>query len=230
MRLSGMFITILVLAGLIIPSEAANITGTIWAKGPRPIIKRIATSRDPACSGDVFPEVFVIGDAGELANVLVHVKEGVPNKVYPPPKQPVVVNQVGCRYTPHVFAAMVGQPVVFMTSDPTLHTVDVHARINPKFAVTMPHHYRGGAKIFEKEELMIPVMCSVHPWMLAFGNILSHPYFFVSEPNGRYLIRDLPVGEYTLEAWHEKLGRQSRRVTINDPREFLTVNFTFLMR
>lgn len=210
--------------------EAATITGTIWARGPKPALRPIATSADAHCRGEVYPEVYIIGEHGELANVLVHLKSGVPNKKYPPPSKPIVLNQVGCRYVPHVFAGMIGQQVVFMTSDPTLHTVDFHAKKNPKFAVSMPQHYRGGAKTFDQEEFMIPIMCSVHPWMLAFGNILRHPFFFVSEPNGRYLIRDVPVGTYTIEAWHEKLGRITKDVEIQHTDEFQTIDFTYILK
>lgn len=161
---------------------------------------------------------------------MVFIKSGLPDKEFSIPDKPVVLNQIGCRFKPHVFAAMVGQQVIFMTSDPTLHTVDFHAKKNKKFAVSMPKHYRGGAKVFDKEEFMIPIMCSVHPWMLAFGNILRHPYFFVSEPNGRYLIENLPAGDYVLEARHEKLGTLTRKVSVTNAQEFKTVDFTFFVK
>lgn len=209
---------------------AANITGTIKFQGVQPKFRALATSADPACPGSVYPEVLVLGSNNELANVLVYISKGVPPGKYYPPDKPVVLNQVGCRFDPHVFAAMVGQQVVFLTSDQTLHTVDFHGKKNRKFAVEMPKWYKGGTKVFNKEEFMVPIMCSVHPWMLAFANILSHPYFFVSEKNGRFLIRELPPGEYTIEAWHEKLGRQQKTITIQTNDQLKVIDFNFAAR
>ena len=77
---------------------------------------------------------------------------------------------------------------------------------------------------------MFPLMCSLHPWMLAFGNILPHPYFFVTEGRGRYLINDLPPGTYELEAWHEKLGKKSQTIIITPDQQFATVDFEYRVR
>lgn len=212
------------------PSFAAKVTGTVKAFGVTASTKPMANSTDKACPGAVYQDFVVLGENNGLANVLVYVKSGLPRRNYPPLTRPVVVNQVGCRYEPHIFAAMIGQPVVFRSEDATLHTVDVYSKNNGQYGITIPAGFKGGAKRFEKEEYMFPLMCSLHPWMLAFGNILPHPYFFVSEGQGRYLIDDLQAGTYEIEAWHEKLGKRSKMVTITPEQQVVTVDFQYQVR
>jgi plastocyanin len=212
------------------PAWAAKIAGTVKAFGAAPSMRPMANSTDRACPGAVYPDFFELGDNNGLANVLVYVKSGLSQRSYAVSNKPVVVDQVGCRYKPHVFAAMIGQPVVFRSQDQTTHTVDVHSQNNGSYGITIPANFPGGAKRFEKEEYMFPLMCSLHPWMLAFGNILPHPYFFVTEGQGRYLINDLPPGTYELEAWHEKLGKKSQAVTIAPDQQLATVDFEYRVR
>ena len=61
---------------------------------------------------------------------------------------------------------------------------------------------------------MIPFKCNVHPWMKAYVGVLSHPFFAVTGDDGSFTLKGLPPGDYTLEAWHEKLGTQEIKVTV----------------
>jgi hypothetical protein len=62
--------------------------------------------------------------------------------------------------------------------------------------------------------------------MSAFCGVLSHPFFAVTAADGTYTIKDLPAGTYTIEAWHEKLGTQTRQVTVG-AQESKPAAFTF---
>jgi hypothetical protein len=75
-------------------------------------------------------------------------------------------------------------------------------------------------------EVMITFKCDVHGWMNAYGGVLSHPYFAVTKDGGTFELKNLPAGTYTIEAWHEKLGVQTQRVTIGE-RESKDITFTF---
>jgi hypothetical protein len=81
-------------------------------------------------------------------------------------------------------------------------------------------------KRLDKPEVMVPVRCDLHPWMTSYIGVLPHPYYTVSGEDGRFSIRNLPPGRYTLEAWHETLGTQTRDVTVA-PRQTVTVGFDF---
>jgi hypothetical protein len=81
-------------------------------------------------------------------------------------------------------------------------------------------------KSFDKPEVWIPVGCDVHPWMRAYVAVVPHPFFAVTGEDGSFEIRGLPAGEYEIEAVHEKLERQSQKVTVKDG-EAATLTLTF---
>ena len=72
----------------------------------------------------------------------------------------------------------------------------------------------------------MPVKCDVHPWMHAYIGVVNHPFFVVSAGGGKFNLRDVPPGTYTVDAVHEKLGTQSQTVTIG-AKENKEITFTF---
>ena len=157
-------------------------------------------------------EEYVVKD-GKVANVYVYVKDGLGNKFYVAPTTPAVLDQKGCRYVPHVIGAMVGQPVEFRNSRPH----DAQHAMQPTIAgnrrSTSPSHQRRHPRhVFAKPELMIPVRCNNHPWMEAFLNIASNPFFAVTGEEGHFAIHGLPPGTYTLVADAGKAGPQPASV------------------
>jgi uncharacterized protein (DUF2141 family) len=62
---------------------------------------------------------------------------------------------------------------------------------------------------------MIPVQCNQHPWMKMYINVMEHPFFAVTGDDGTFQIKNLPPGEYTLVALHEKFGEQIMQVTVS---------------
>jgi hypothetical protein len=62
--------------------------------------------------------------------------------------------------------------------------------------------------------------------MNAYVGVLDHPYYAVTKDDGKFELKDLPAGTYTIEAWHEKFGTQTASVTIAE-KESKPVNFTF---
>lgn len=67
---------------------------------------------------------------------------------------------------------------------------------------------------------------TIHPWMKAYLGVFEHPYFALSGADGRFTLKDLPPGEYTIEAWHERFGTRSQKITVG-AKETKTVEFTF---
>ena len=215
-----------------LPGES-TVAGRITLSGTAPAARVIRTSAsDPLCkteSGDLKSEVVVVGANNELQNVFVYVKDGLGDRTFQAPKTPVVLDQVGCQYRPHVFGVQVGQPVEIINSDPTVHNVHAVAKANDEFNFSQVIKGQKNVRTFDKPEIMVPFKCEVHGWMLSYGGVLPHPFFAVSTTNGSFEIKGLPQGSYTIEAWHEQLGTQTQKVTV-DGKAPATVDFAFVVK
>ena len=204
---------------LVMPAAfAGSITGTITYDDKVPNLPKVNMNADPACaakhSGPVASDVLVLGDGNAMANVFVQVKNA-PEKSYPTPSEAVIIDQSGCRYEPHVVGAMTGQTVQFKNSDGILHNVHGLPKENREFNIGMPPSVTESDKVFNKPEPHFPVKCDVHPWMKTYIAVMTHPYFDVSGTDGKFEIKDLPDGSYEIEAWHERLGTQTAKVTVS---------------
>ena len=210
-------------------STAATVTGKVTFTGTAPAPTPIKLSADPYCqkvNPGLTTETEVVSKDGAVANVFVYVKDGLGDRTFPAPSEPVVFDQKGCHYTPHVLGIQVGQPLQIVNSDDTLHNVHGHAIANKEFNQGQPIQGMKMTHTFSTKEVMIPFKCDVHGWMNAWIGVLDHPYYAVTTTNGTFSLKGLPPGTYTIEAWHEKLGTQTQTVTVG-PKETKDVAFTF---
>lgn len=195
----------------------ATISGTVSYIGQVPSLPPIAMDADPSCAekhdGPVQAEALVLGEGNTLANVFVQVKDSFAQGDYQVPSTPVVIDQEGCLYKPHVVGVMAGQPLQFLNSDGILHNVHGTPKNNREFNLGMPGSLHQKSVTLNEPEEYVPVKCDVHPWMSAFVGVMTHPYFEVTEEDGQFEIT-VPAGTYTIEAWHEKLGTQTQEVTV----------------
>ena len=213
--LAGLAVSLVFAAG---PVLAGDVTGTITYTGKVPTLKPIAMDADPVCkskhSTPVPSEALVLGAGNTMGNVMVRVKGPVAGAVPPVPAQPAVIDQKGCQYHPHVLGLRVGQTLQLRNSDGLLHNVHALPKVNSPFNMAMPANRLTADTKFGKEEGMFLVKCDVHPWMNAYVGVFSNPYFAVSGADGKYKISGLPPGTYEIEAWHEKLGARTAKVTV----------------
>jgi plastocyanin len=210
-------------------SKAGNIAGRVTFEGTPPANEPIPMAADPVCArensgGATFDTVVV--DNGGLENVFVYVKDGLGDYYFDVPTDAVMLDQKGCRYTPHVFGLRVGQPLEIVNSDATMHNVHAVPAVNREF--NFSQHVTGmkERKTFTAREVMVRFKCDVHTWMSAFAGVLDHPYFAVTANGGQFQLKGLPAGTYTVEAWHEKLGTSSQSVTLGE-KEDRNITFTF---
>ena len=150
-----------------------------------------------------------------MKDVFVYVKSGITG-TYPAPTEAVELDQQGCMYKPHLVAVQVGQPIKIKNNDETLHNIHPRPTVNQEFNIGQPRKGMESTKTFDKKEVMIPVGCDVHPWMRAYISVLDHPFFAVTDEDGKYEIKNLPPGEYEVEAVHEKLKSQTGKITVKD--------------
>ena len=221
--------TLMVLLMVSVPAMAGDVTGTVSFDGAAPKPNRLRMDADKICSrahkDAVMSEEVVLNANGTLKNVLVYVKDGLKVKKFPAPKGKLKFDQHGCIYQPHVLGVQTGQEVEIVNSDPTLHNVHSLSSKNASFNVAQPKKGMVLSKTFDQSEIF-KVKCEVHTWMGAYIGVFEHPFFAVTGDDGSFKLEKLPPGEYTIEAWHEKYGTQTAKVTV-DKSGAVTANFTF---
>ena len=210
--------------------RAGDITGTITLKGTPPAERELTPIKDdPNCS-TMYPNglptthFYVVSSGGELADVIVSLK-GVSGKSTGAGAEPVVLDQKGALYVPQILAVQTGQKVIVKNSDALVHNVHTKPAQNSE---SNQVQMAGGADLtfsFDKPEPFLKFQCDVHPWMFAWVSVYDHPYFAISGKDGKFTIKNVPPGKYTLEAAHRKLGTQTADIEVTDGGA--AQNFTF---
>jgi plastocyanin len=172
---------------------------------------------------------YVVDAKGELADAVVSLK-GVTGKSTGASAPPAVLDQKGCLYTPTILAIQTGQKLIVKNSDPCLHNVHATPAVpgNPE---TNQGQAPGAADLtytYTQPEMFLRFKCDVHPWMFAWVSVFDSPYFCVSDKDGKFVIKNVPPGKYTVEAAHRKLGTQTQDVEVKDTD--VNVNFTFAVK
>lgn len=213
------------------PASYGSIRGVVRFDGPVPANPVEGIGAAPGCAahlpgGKYTREWYQVQD-GHMANVLVYIQRGLPAGLsYEPAPQAAQLNQENCVYVPHVQGLRVGQTLELNSSDGEGHNINIHSQLRQDFNRNMPPQQKGLTHVFERAEVPILVTCDVHPWMTAYLGVFDHPYFAVTGADGSFEWKDVPPGEYTLRAWHEKLGRQEQKLTL-EPNGSAQVEFVY---
>src|SRR6516162_6817373 len=109
------------------PSTTSSVRGTVHFEGKAPMARPISMSADPVCAKQhptpVMTQDVVTDGKGDLENVVVFVSEGLGDRAFDAPTAPVVVEQKGCMYQPHVMAVRANQTLELVNDDPTSHNI-----------------------------------------------------------------------------------------------------------
>jgi plastocyanin len=210
-------------------SGGASLRGVVRFEGAAPKPKLISMSADPSCAkqhpSPVFSQEVMTDSKGDLQNVVVYIADGLGDRTFDVPTQPVVVEQRACMYQPHVLAVRANQPLHVVNDDPTSHNIHPTPANNREWNKAEPP----GSSVdetFAREEIAIPVKCNLHPWMHGYIAVFKHPYFAVTGKDGSFDLSNLPPGTYTIKAWHEKLGMSTQTITIGAS-ETKEISFVF---
>ena len=209
------------LAAVALPALAGDVEGKITYNGAPPKLSPMKTNRDQKVCGNEIPDESVEVKGKALENVVVTI-EG-PGIQKPAPVT-VKLDQLGCRYRPHVLAAPAGSTLDIINSDPLLHNIHGYLGQQTLFNVAMPIKGQQIPKPLPRKGL-VHVKCDVHSWMNGWIVVTDGLYAVVGE-DGSYAIKGVPAGSYTVQAWHEKLGNKTQAVTVpaSGP---VTANFDF---
>lgn len=219
-----------VLLARIDPATSSVITGKVTFSGKPPVMPVLDMSANPSCERlNKKPrraEDVVVNPNSTLRNTFVYIKSGLPPSRWEAPVDLAKLDQEGCVYEPHVLGLMVGQTLEISNSDTVNHNIHANATINQGWNVTEPPRAEKRTASFEKQEIMFPVTCGVHPWMRSYLAVVSHPFFAVTGDDGTYTLKGVPPGTYTVEAVHEKYGKKEMQISI-PPKESKEVDFHY---
>jgi plastocyanin len=195
--------------------DSGSIAGQVKVKDP-PKRKKINMDADPKCAAmhaeKLLTEEVVADAEGNVQWAFVYVdKAEFKGKAS---TTPVVIDQKGCRYEPHVFGVMTGQEILIKNSDDLLHNIHALPFNNKEFNFGQPSKGMEEKKSFGTREVMVKIKCDVHPWMSAWAGVLDHPYFAVTDAAGKYEIKGVPPGKYTVKVWQEKYKEVSAEVEV----------------
>jgi len=204
-------------------SDGGTVSGRVYFEDEMPEIERIRPSRDnDVCGIRIASEKFIVDrDSGGLAQVVVRI-EGI-SQGKPFAAAEAELQQLECRYRPHVMVLRPGQQMTIVNDDPVLHNVHAYRGDDTVFNMAQPFQGQRTPQQIP-EPGIVRVACDVHDWMAAWILVLDSPYFSITDEHGSFTITDLPPGEYEVTMWHELLGTHTKTVTVR-PGEDSQVDF-----
>jgi plastocyanin len=212
-------------------ATAGSISGMIMFDGTAPKMRPINMAAEPSCAKihttPATTEDVVVGGGGSLQNVVVYLKGDFSQYSLPPASTPATLDQKGCQYTPHVVALQVGQALNVTNSDMTTHNIHPVPANNREWNQSQPPGSAPLNETFAREEIAVPVKCNVHPWMKSYIAVVGNPYFQVTGADGKFMLKNVPPGTYTLTAWHESLGAMDQMVTVGASENKADIHIAF---
>lgn len=199
---------------------------------PQP--ERISMTSDPTCAAAHPDGLVVAGIRGNeanfgLADVFIFISGGLEKHVFDVPETPVVLDQRGCWYEPRLAGVRVGQPIIFRSSDDTLHNVHGEPKLSTRWNFGLPRQNAERRMVIERQEVLIPIRCDVHPWMRLDLGVVDNPYFTITAEDGSFRLDGIPPGTYTIAGVHPKLGRRDAPIIV-EPNSTSPATMAFRIR
>jgi plastocyanin len=127
------------------------------------------------------------------------------------------------QFVPHLVAVTAGSSVAFPNEDPFFHNVFSLSR-GSSFNLGRYPSGASRSKTFNRPGI-VKVFCEIHSHMSAVIRVFDNHWFTIPAADGTFAIGDVPAGEHTIVAWHERIGERRDKVTIK-PGAATQINFT----
>lgn len=198
--------------------EWGTLKGRFVFDGDVPEAKDVNVTKDTEfCSKhDLKDEEVVVGEKKGLANTFVYLylKRGAKATIHPDlekPGEPIVLDNKGCRFEPHVLLVRTGQKLKITNSDQGIgHNTNAALNQNPTFNETVSNASPIIKEFSKSESYPVGVSCNVHPWMKAHMLIRDNPYMAISAADGTFEIAKLPAGKHEFIIWHESVANMKK--------------------
>jgi plastocyanin len=219
----------LLLAGLLgLPAlpgaEAGDVVGVVKLAGDVPPVMWSHPASDHTVCGSEprRSEALIVSSSGGIKNAVVFLgHERMEGWQSPTVFQ---LDQRRCTFVPRVLIVPPGSTVEVLNSDGILHNFHTLSRLNPSRNLAQPKFARALRVTFEQPEV-VQVKCDLHGegFMRAWIVVASHPYYALTDEDGRFRLPDLSRGPHTLEVWHETLGTKRLPVTVGESGEVAVI-------
>jgi hypothetical protein len=218
------------------PNATGSFSGTIVLDGDAPQLDPLVKAGDEAVkdkevcgAADVPDQSLVVGEGNGIANVFVYLRRAPKGYKSEVPEEPVVLDQKGCVFLPHVALIHAGQKVLVKSSDPIQHNIHTFPNRNQGTNLLInPNDQTGIEIVYDRPETEpIQVKCDIHAWMASWHLILDHPFMAVTDANGNFSVDGLPAGDYEFRVWHERGGllEKEYKVTVTGDDEPVTLKY-----
>jgi len=204
------------------PDVTGRATGRVVFDGEVPEAKSLSITEaqskgcvEEGSSIDARDHSLIVGEDKGIANAVVTI--AVEGRELVVPEEPVVLDQLRCRFDRHVVVVPVGAVVEYKNSDDVPHNVHTYSIKNKAFNRTLAGESSYSQKVEEAEA--IRVKCDIHPWMSAWVFVADTNFVALTDVHGAFEIPGLPPGEYVARVWHEKLGKAEVPVVIGEAGE-----------
>ena len=195
--------------------DGGSIDGRITYNGTPPAPRMLTVDEDiEACGGNRPSDELLVSSAGGIQNVVLSIEGVKSGKDWDFPEK-FVYDQKNCSFTPRVIIIkpkMAGEVLNSDSVGHNFHTIskgvfNVNKKIQP------------GSKLVVKNTKIrksgpVRVKCDIHSWMGGHWVVAKNPYTVLTDADGKFSIKDIPAGEYTLKIWHETLGESKQKIVV----------------